>query len=355
MTVVNSSLYFNPPYFNIRVFFPTGESLLTLANPFPTTGGFVPPASVSTLSPDYTTAYLQHWNFNVAREFGSIGVLSAAYVGSQGTHLIRSRDINQAKPGSGDVADRVPYPGFSNIMLTESGANSNYHAAQVSFNRPLARGLSALVAYTFSKSIDDSSAFLSTKSDKNFPQDSRNYRAERALSSFDTHQRATVAAVYRLPGRSIWLRDTEARSIVTAQSGQPFTPLLRFDNSNTGNTGGSFGSDRPNLLGDPRLADRTPERWFDTSAFAIPAPYTFGTAGRNIVRGPSRVTVDLSLVRSFSLGERRSLTIEAEAFNLFNRANFDLPELYADELGTFGHIYSAKAPRQIQMALRLQF
>lgn len=355
MTVVNSSLYFNPPYFNIRVFFPSQASMLTLSDPFPSKGGFTPPASLSSLSPDLTSASMQHWNLNLQREFSSLGTVSLAYAGSKGTHLIRSHDINQARPGPGDVADRVPYPGFSNIMIIESGANSNYHSLQASLNRPVGRDISMLAAYTLSKSIDDTSAFLSTKADKNFPQDSRNFRAERALSSFDIHQRASLACVYRLPGGSVWLRNTESRAILTAQTGQPFTPILRFDNSNTGNSGGSFGSDRPNLLRNPELSDPRPDRWFDASAFAVPAPYTFGSAGRNIVRGPGVFNVDLSMARRFPTGERTSLTLEVAAFNLFNRTNFDLPELFADEPGTFGHIYSARAPRQVQVALRFHF
>jgi hypothetical protein len=355
MTVVNSALYFNPPYFNIRVFFPTATSLLTLNDPFPARGGITPPPSLSTLSPDLTTAVLQHWNLNLQRDIGPVGTFSIAYAGSKGTHLIRSRDLNQPRPGPGDIAGRVPYPGFSNIFFTESGSNSIYHSLQASFNRPLARGLSMLAVYTFSKSIDDTSAFLGNKADKNFPQDSLNYRAERAVSSFDIPHRATVASVYRLPVRSWWMRNTEARAILSARTGQPFTPILRFDNSNTGNTGGTFGSDRPNLLRDPKLENPTPERWFDTSALPVPPRYTFGSAGRNILRGPALFTLDVSLARQFWVRERTSFSVEAGVFNLLNRTNFDLPERFADEPGSFGRIFSAKPPRQVQVALRFHF
>lgn len=354
-TVVNSSLYFNPPYFTLRVFFPTAESPLSIANPYPANGGYAPPPSLTTLSPDLSAAYLQHWNTSVQREVRGAGTLTLAYAGSKGTHLIRSRDINQPRPGPGDVADRAPYQGFSNIMLVESGSNSNYHSLQASFNRPLTRNLSLLAVYTFSKSIDDTSAFLSTDADKNFPQDSRNFRAERGVSSFDIRQRAAVAYSYALPWRQAWARNWELRGIVTAQTGQPFTPLLQFDNSNTGNTGGSFGSDRPNLLFDPSLADRSPLRWFNTAAFAAPPPYQFGNAGRNIVRGPGLVSVDAALARRFQIGGKTSLMAEAQAFNLLNRTNFDLPQHYADDPASFGMIFSAKAPRQAQVSLRVQF
>jgi outer membrane receptor protein involved in Fe transport len=355
MTVVNSALYFNPPYFNIRVFFPTQTSLLTLSDPFPIRGGITPPPSLSTLDPNLSTAYLQHWNFNVQREFAAAGVVSIAYAGSRGAHLIRSRDLNQPRPGPGDIPSRAPYSGFSNIFISETGGNSNYHSLQASVTRPLGGGLSLLAAYTFSKSIDDTSAFLRTGSDPNFPQDSQNYRAERALSSFDTRHRAAIAYMYRLPGRSWWNRNTETRGIITAQTGQPFTPILRFDNSNTGNTGGNFGSDRPNVVGSPGLSNPSANLWFDTAAFAVPAQYTFGSAGRNIVTGPGFTSIDLSLYRQFRVGEHQTIALEGQLFNTLNHTNLDLPERFADEPGTFGRIFSAKPPRQLQVALRFQF
>ena len=355
MLVVNSAQYFNPPEFNLFVYFPTQTSLITLADPFPSRGGITPPPSLTLLSPDMVTAYLEHWNISVQRKIGPLGVLSLAYAGSKGTHLERSRDINQPAPAPGTIQTRRQNPAYANMMLIESGGNSSYNSLQASFNRSMTKTLSIWSVYTFSKSIDDTSAFLATKADRNFPQNSRDYRAERGLSSFDVAHRWSVASIYTLPGRNVWTRDTELRGIFTVQSGQPFTPVLRFDNSNTGNTGGNFGSDRPNLLRNPKLDDAGPERWFDTSAFAAPAPFTFGNAGRNIVRGPGLVLVDLSLARTFPIGERIKFSLELQAFNLINRTNFDLPELYVDEPSTFGKIYAAKPARQIQFAGRLTF
>jgi hypothetical protein len=226
---------------------------------------------------------------------------------------------------------------------------------QLTFRRKLAAGLTVLAAYTHSKSIDDTSAFLPTSADQNFPQDSHNYRLERALSSYDMPDRATVALVYIIPGRTLWTRGFQASGIITAQSGQPFTLMLSTDNSNTGNTGGNFGVDRPNVLFNATLSNATPQEWFNVSAFQIPAQYTWGDAGRNILRGPGLATVDLSLRRTFSLRERKTLTAEAQAFNTLNRANFNLPDAFADQPLTFGKIFSAKDPRQIQFALRLSF
>jgi hypothetical protein len=355
MLTVNSALYFNPPFFNIYVYFPTAQNLLGLSNPFASANGLLPPPSLSTLSPDIRSAYLQSWNLNLQREVHGLGVFSVAYAGSKGTHLIRSLDLNQPPPGPGDLSTREPYPQFSNIFFTESGGNSNYGSLQVSFSRRLAKGLTLLGIYTFSKSIDDTSAFLATTADPNFPQDSHNYRLDRGLSSFDMTHRAVIGYVYSLPFKNPVLRNLESSSIVTIQSGQPFTPVLQFDNSNTGNTGQQAGSDRPNLVGNPSLPNRSANLWFNTAAFAIPPPYTFGSAGRNILFGPGLSTIDLSLSRRFLIAERTSAVFGVQAFNLMNRENLNLPDLYADNPSTFGKIYSAKAPRQVQMLLRFSF
>ena len=355
LAVANSSLYFNPPYFTINVFFPTATSLLTLQNPFPSGGGITPPASLSTVSPDLTAGYLQHWNLNVQRELKGIGTVSIAYTGSKGTHLLRSRDINQPPPAPGEIQPRRPYPAYSNIFFAESGANSNFNSLQLSFNRSLSRGLSVLGAYQWSKSIDDTSAFLGNKPDPNFPQNSRDFTKERATSSFDIRHRATIAAVYQAQGHHWLAHDLEFSGILAVQGGQPLTPILRFERSNTGNTGGTFGSDRPDYTHPSALDNPTPQQWFDTGAFPLQAPFTFGNSGRNVIRGPGYASLDLSAGRRFPLAETLALTFQAQAFNILNHTNFDNPERFADEPSTFGQIFSAKAPRQIQLVLRLTF
>lgn len=355
MFVVNSSRYFNPPYFTLQVFTPTATSLLSLQDPFPTDTGFVPPPALSTLAPAFPSAYLQHWNINLQRSFSDAGIVSIAYAGSKGTHLIRSRDLNQPPPGPGDVDLRRPYQGFSNVFFTEGGGNSNFHSLQVSANISLSRRVSIRATYMLSKSIDDTSAFLGTFADKNFPQDSSNFRAERAVSSFDVRNYGTASVVYSLPGRHALIRNTEVREILQARAGQPFTPILTADNSNTGNAGGQFGSDRPDVVHAPYLPKPGPGKWFDTSAFAVPQEYTFGNAGRNILRGPGYASVDVALARRLRVSDKVTATFEAQAFNALSRANFDLPQLYVDQPTTFGRIFSANPARQIQFAFHFDY
>src|SRR6185436_9879119 len=113
----------------------------------------------------------------------------------------------------------------------------------------------------------------------------------------------------------------ETYGIVTLQSGRPFTVALvsELDNSGTGRSILGFGAnDRPNVVGNPNLSHRTPAQWFNQSAFAFPAPGTFGNAGRNILDGPGYQNVNASLLKNTTLSERFNLQLRAEIFNLFN-------------------------------------
>ncbi len=139
-----------------------------------------------------------------------------------------------------------------------------------------------------------------------------------------------------------WLRGLlggwQTFGILTFQSGRPFTVALLpdFDNSNTGISILGFGAnDRPNVVGNPHVANPTPDLWFNTNAFAIPPFGSFGNAGRNILDGPSLQTVNLSLVKNTRLREGVSLQFRAETFNFLNHPNFDLPDIFVGS-PTFG-------------------
>ena len=353
MLEANSGLYFNPPFFDLRIFFPSQTRLLTLDNPFPGEG-FAPPASVNAIQPDFRTGYAQHFNAGVEKALGGKVVARASYIGSKGAKLLRRRDLNQPPPGAGDVNSRRPIAGFANVALFESAASSIYHSGVFSLERRFAGGLGFTGAFTWSKSIDDASAFLGSRGDQAFPQNSHDFRAERGLSTFDQRSRLVFTMTYDLPFRHAAARGWRLLAIGAFGSGRPFTPRLSGDNSNTGNTGGIFGADRPDVVGDPAAGDSTPERFFNTSAFAAPAALTFGNAGRNILTGPGLANLDLAIVRTLRIADKATIDIRAEAFNLTNRANFDLPQHFSDQ-PTFGRIQAAGASRQIQLGLRIGF
>ena len=116
-----------------------------------------------------------------------------------------------------------------------------------------------------------------------------------------------------------------------------------------------FGAnDRPNVVKSPDLADPTEQRWFDTTAFVIPPRGTFGNAGRNVVDGPGFAVVNASLIKTTQVTERLGVQFRVEAFNLFNRVNYDQPDNYVGS-PSFGSILSAGAPRRLQLGLKLLF
>jgi hypothetical protein len=343
-----------------------------LSNPFPAFFPFPLPDSALAIQRDLKTAYMQHWNLNVQRELGRASVLELAYVGSKGTKLLTARDINQPQPSvlpPGLPFVPRPDPRFDDINLLESRANSNYHSLQARWQQRLSRGLAALVSYTWSKSIDNASNFFTSAGDPNFPQNSYDVNAERGRSNFDVRHRLSVSYSYDLPfgkGRrylasdgwvSTLLTGWQTFGIVTLQSGRPFTVALLsdIDNSGTGRSILGFGAnDRPNVVGDPNLGSRSPDRWFNTAAFAFPARGTFGNAGRNILDGPAFQNVNASLVKNTNLTERVNLQFRAEVFNLFNHPNFNLPDNFLGS-PTFGQISSARDPRHLQFGVKLLF
>jgi len=373
MFVVPSSLYFNPPEFNLALYFQNPVVPVSLANPFPSGLGYLPPPTLAVLNPDMVTPYIQQWNFTVERSLNKWGTLTLAYAGSKGTKLIRSYDLNQpaldptAIPNDLEQSRR-PYPAYANIFDVESGANSSFNSLQASYLKRMGSHFSLRLAYTYSHSIDDQSAFLGIGVDPNFPQNSGDLAAERADSSFDMRHRFVGAYVIDLPQGNLWTRNTEIRGITTLQTGQPFTPELNFDNSNTGDAGtaNDAGTDRPNVVGSwttgscPNPSGGAPfpvgtvNCWFNTSAFVVGPPNTYGDAGRNIIRGPGFASFDLSALRNFNLTEHLRMSFEAQAFNLFNRPNFMQPDNVLED-ATFGKIGQALAPRQIQLALRFSF
>ncbi|MEP6637138.1 MAG: TonB-dependent receptor, partial [Acidobacteriota bacterium] len=366
------ALYFNSPYFDNNIFFSLPGLPLTLTNPFPTFFPFPLPDSALAIQRDLRTAYMQHWNLSVQRQLGSNGVLELAYVGSKGTKLLTARDINQPSPSA--LPPGLPFvprpdPRFDDIDLLESRANSNYHSLQARYQQRLSRGLATLVSYTWSKSIDNASNFFTSAGDPNFPQNSFDVHAERGLSNFDVRHRLSVSYSYDLPfgkGRahladSGWLSTIlsgwQTFGIITLQSGRPFTVALlqEIDNSGTGRSILGFGAnDRPNVVGDPHVGQRSTDHWFNTAAFAFSPRGTFGNAGRNILEGPGYQNVNVSLVKNTALSERFNLQFRAEAFNLFNHPNFNLPDNFLGS-PTFGRITLARDPRHIQFGLKLLF
>ena len=356
-------LYFNAPYFDFRYYYQSQQAPLTVYNPFPfnTPGQSAP--SAFAYDRDLRTSYTQHWNLSVQHQLGNSTVAEVAYVGSKGTKLLSSRDINQPTPSTRQP--NLPRnPLFSEITQQEGSGASNYHSLQARVQQRLAAGLSLLGAYTFGKSIDNASGVFASTGDPNYPQNSFNLAAERGRSGFDVRHRFSLSYSYDLPfGKNLngaakaLLAGWQTFGVITLQTGRPFTVALlpEFDNSNTGISNlGFLGNDRPNLVGQARLDNPTPDRWFNTGAFVFPRFGSFGNAGRNILDGPGYQNVNFSLVKNTALKERATLQFRTEFFNLFNHPNFGLPDNFLGS-PSFGRVFSADSPRRIQFGLKLLF
>ncbi|MBL8174235.1 MAG: TonB-dependent receptor [Bryobacterales bacterium] len=354
----SEGLYFNAPYFDLRFYFPGEQTgLIFVNNPFPANFPIPTPSSGFSFQRDLRTPYVQQWNLSLQRQVGKGRVLEVGYVGSKGTKLYSARDINQPAPSAAPLNLR-PLFQFADINQLESRSNAHYQSLQARFQQRFYHGLAVIASYTMGKSIDDASAFFPSAGDPNFPQDSRNVRAERARSNFDVAQRFTTGYSYNLPfGKGRLRGGWQTHGIVSLQSGRPFTVALptEQDNSNTGISSLGFGAnDRPNIIGNPRLDNPSATRWFNTQAFALPAFGTFGSAGRNILEGPGNATVNFSVVKDTAFTERLTMQLRLETFNLLNRANFDLPDLFFGN-PTFGRVQSAQNPRRLQLGLKLLF
>lgn len=333
---------------------------------FPPARDVVFPASISAATyPDkFRAAYMQDWNLTLEHEVFSNWTLRAAYAGSKGTALLQGYELNPATyiPGQStrtNVSSRRPYaPAFQQITMLGSGSNSSFNSVQLSVDKRFSGGFTLLANYTFGKSIDYGSGAGTLWPRYTNPS---NFAIDRGLSDFHRTHRFVTSGLWQLPrvsGSAALKTIADGWSLAgvfSAQSGQPFTVRAGQDNSLTG-----VGLDRADLIGDPSRSARTdPNRdrvleWFNTKAFAHSAPGTFGTSGRNNLFGAAIASVDMSVVKDFRFFRENSIQFRAEAFNLLNRANFNLPASQITQ-GTFGRITSAQDPRILQFALKLRF
>lgn len=337
-------------------------------NPF-TGRKIVTPVGFTALAPDLRLPYDQQWNLSVQRELRGGVLVEANYIGTRGTKLLRSREINPAIFGPGATlantnARRMFAPNFRGISQIENSANSSYHALQLSANKRFSHGLTFLASYVWSKAIDDASFFNISQGTNagnvNNPQVPSDLSRERGLSLFDVRNRFVLSGVYELPfGKnmsgigSVLIRGWQTSWIVTLQSGTPFTVLEPRDVSLTG-----VGADRPNRIGDPNSGPRTVSQAFNTAAFQRLDPVAnagqHGNEGRDVVIGPTLKNFDFSLLKNFHFTERTQFQFRSEFFNIFNHPNFNIPD---GNIGsaTFGRILDARDPRIIQFGLKVLF
>ena len=319
---------------------------------------FILPVSGGVLDPASRVGYVQNWNLTVEHQLGNDMAISVAYVGNHGANIMGSRQFNPAvlAPGAtvGNENARRLYPGLGAVELASSYVYDEFNSLQIGFTRRMSKGLTILSNFVWSKTIDNTSSAAEGNSG---PPNPFNFRSARGPADFDQAARFNLSGVYALPKfklkgvAGVLANGWSINLIATADSGLPFTVVSGTDRSLSG-----VGNDYADLVGNAaRPAGANPIfQWFNTAAFQPAATGTFGTAGRNILRGPGYFDVDASLFKEFYFTERWHLQFRAESFNLENRANFQNPTASVSS-GTFGRITGANDPRVLQFALKLFF
>jgi hypothetical protein len=304
----------------------------------------------SGMDANFRTEYAESWSFGIQRMLAANWAAEASYFGSKVVGADDSTYANIPLPGPGPVAPRRPDPLLSGFRVIHWGGYSNYDSLSLKLEKRLSRGLTMNGNYAWSKAMDVASNPGPTFSESNYPQDVRNRQAEHALSSFDHRHRLAANLSYEFPAVKV-LSGWSVSGVGSFQTGAPLTVNIPSDNANIG----AGPSQRPDVLRNPSLAQKSPDRWFDTGAFQMPAPFTFGNAGRNIVIGDGLANIDFSLVKRVRVRDKTTMEFRAEFFNVLNNTNFaDAPGRIAFT-PSFGRYFTAENPRQIQVALKLAF
>lgn len=344
--------------------------------------------SITVADPNYTLPRTYQWNLTAEQSLGKNQTLSVAYVGALGRKLVRVRTIQFL---AGPTVPNIYYSSnFSGTTIIDNADESSYHSMQAQFTRRLSKGLQALASYTWSHSIDNGSTDGAlTSPGYVFAQS-----VYRGNSDFDVRQVFSGAVTYQLPMPQInkfsdaILRGWSLNSVFSARTGLPFTPTI--SETTSVNTVVSFR--RPNLVAGVPLyipnttgiragGDRLNPAAFDFNV----VPGQMGSLGRNALRGPGFWQIDLSLMRKFSLTEKLSLELRAEAFNVLNHANFLFPQVISatrnattgvvtvpsnfglvtrsaaraynggGNTGGFNPLFQNGGPRSMQFGIRLSF
>ncbi len=382
-----AGLFFQPPFleaFNnmadsapfspqVQVFrVPFGNPYASTPNPFPAQyAPVIPATNVAFNTPislavsydrNWKPSRVMNWNLTVERQLAGDVLVRGSYVGSKGTHLNYNTDINAPRPSATATADneddRRPYQQFVQITQDISGANSIFHALQLSMEKRFSRGFTASANYTWSKSIDTVS--YSTDLDGINVINPFNLNAYRGVSDYNVPHRFILNYLWQLPSpkaglaRSV-LGGWQTSGIWSLQSG---FPLNITSGNDTSFSLPAVANDQAQQLCTPQYTggarNQRITNWFQPKCFGVPNDNSFGNVGRNTLIGPGTVNVDFGAHKLFTLRENMKLQFRAEFFNVFNHTQLNNPDTSVSD-STFGRITSARAPRITQLALKLIF
>ena len=312
------------------------------------------PVSGGVLDPHSRTGYSQNWNLTIEQQLFRDVSVSAAYVGNLGVHILAGRQLNEA------INNTRIFAGLGAMEIATDYESSNFHSFQLNVTKRTSRGLTLLGTYVWSKNIDNSSATV--EGDGFHPRSSLNERIDRGLSDYDVTHKTNLSFVYDLPkferGGSLVkaiLNNWQLNGIFTAQSGLPFTAR-----SGTNRSGALINQDNADqLTASPSIGNNGDKVQYlaplSAGQFAAAAAGTFGTAGRNSLRGPGYVSLDLAVFKNIPVTEQVKIQFRAEGFNVANRVNFNNPNATITAGANFGRIQSALDPRVFQFGLKVLF
>ncbi len=309
---------------------------------------------------NFRDGYLQQWQASLQRELFPSFLVEAGYVGSKGTHLIGRQWLNRPLPGPNRGQQDRQNPAFGTLQYNGSFASSTYHSLQLKAEKRFSKGLSFLTAFTWGKSLDNTSDFTADS----VPDPNNTSTYMRGPSDFDQTFRFVQSWLYELPfgkGRRFLsggprvldyvLGGWNLNGIYTWGTGFPYTVYIGWDQAGNWQSG-----QRANVVGDWHVSHPTREQWFNPAAFEVPEAYTFGNTGRNILRGPNYSNLDFSIMKRFRVAESHRFEFRTELFNAFNTVHLGYPNAsigYAESAGRID--YAIGDNRRIQMALRYEF
>ncbi len=314
--------------------------------------------------------YVTQWLFNIQREITRDLVLETGYQGNQSHKLVRFVFYNQpiVKSGPSDtrtVAQRQPWPVYGRAMDETGAGNANYHAFSTKLTQRFHKGLTYLIAFTWSKSIDNGSAARTNAGDNLQPVNSYDLKAERGLSQFNVGRRFVASYVYELPfgaGKPFANQGVISKiaggwqlgGILTFADGAPTSVGMIADTASLNANG-----NRPDATGiSPFPSNPTPQKFWDVAAFNASSPdlnWRPGNVSRETLRRPGTRLADLSLGRSIRVRENHALNVRFEAFNSTNHPNWNTPSTDARSAAAFGVVTSARSMRQLQFGLKYTF
>lgn len=384
-TGVTNRMTSNPPFFGYGAttlssdqlnpatgFVLSSSASIARPSPLPVSSYVLVPTATSTLvswREHFETAYVQQWSLSIQKQLPWEVLAEINYVGNHGSKLLGLGQGNQPTIlNSTTVNSRRPLASYTIAPVKTVGNwnSSQYEGVSAKFEKRFANGYSFLNSLTYGHAFDLQNPALDlcdTCGGGDTIQDNYNVRANYASSDNDVRFRYVVTGIAELPfgkGKPFLNQNTVSSAIAGGwaispvyqfQTGLPFTPTMSYDAANAGTI------TRPTQLCDGNIGGAgTKQQWFNTACYANTTSYTFGNAGRNILRAPGKNQLNLSLQRNFPfpLLHEGNVNLRFEGFNLFNHPQFYAPgSIIGNSL--YGVISSAYSPRQLQIAARVTF